>query len=297
MPRIAFFGTPELAVFVLEELALAGTKPELVVTTPDKPAGRALALTPPPTAAWAFAQGVPLLQTPTLKDPAPLAPLTAEPWDLFIVAAYNTIIPAWVLALPAHGTLNVHPSLLPKLRGPSPIRSALRDDLPSEVGVSLILLDTEVDHGPLIARHPLTPPTWPLPGRVLDELLFRAGGRLLAATLPEWLAGTRTPVPQDHPHATYTRKFEKRDGELDLTGDPYKTYCTYCAVDGWPGAYCFVARGGVPNAPRMRVGISDAVYENGTFRIRRVVPEGKREMAYEDFVRGYAPVFLPRTLA
>lgn len=296
MPRIAFFGTPELAVFVLEELALAGIVPNLVVTVPHKPAGRTLALTPPPTATWALTHKVPVLQTTTLKDPGQVAPLTADPWDLFIVAAYNTIIPAWVLALPTHGTLNVHPSLLPKLRGPSPIRSALRDNLYDAVGVSLILLDTEVDHGPLIVQRPFTPPTWPLPGRVLDELLFREGGRVLAATMPEWLSGTYIPTPQNHTYATYTKKFEKRDGELDLTGDAYRTYCTYCAMDGWPGAYCFVQRQGAPNTPRLRVSITDAVYEGGAFRIRRVIPEGKREMTYDDFVRGYAPVFLPRAL-
>jgi methionyl-tRNA formyltransferase len=186
-----------------------------------------------------------------------------------------------VLDLPHHGTLNVHPSLLPLLRGPSPVRTAIREDLRDAVGVSIIKLDAEVDHGPLVAQARVELPEWPVVGRVLDELLFREGGRLLAEVIPLWMKGEIPPEEQDHSKATFTKKFAREDGELSLTDDGYANYLKYCAMDGWPGTYFFVDKQGV----RIRVKINTAVYENGAFIVRTVTPEGKKEMPYEVFLK------------
>ena len=277
---IAFFGTPLLAVYVLEELAAAGIEPSIIVAPSDKPAGRKLTLTPPPTKVWGEEHGVPVFQTTSLRNREEVPALANSEWDLFVVAAYNIILPPWVLALPKHGVLNVHPSLLPKLRGPSPIRSAIRDDLQDAVGVSIILLDEEVDHGPIVAQANVELPEWPVRGALLDELLFREGGRLLAEAVPLWLQGAMDALPQDHTQATWSKKFTKADGELDLNADPYKNYCTFCAMDGWPGTYFFAERHGM----NVRLKVTDAEFVDGEFRVLRVIPEGKKEIAYEEWL-------------
>jgi methionyl-tRNA formyltransferase len=283
-PRIAFFGTPDLAVYVLEELLGAGIVPDIVVTVPDKPAGRTLVLTPPPVKVWALEHDVPVLQPESLRAREDCPELANSEWDLFIVAAYNVILRPWVLELPKHGNLNVHPSLLPKLRGPSPIRSALLRDTPSDVGVTIIDLDEAVDHGPIVAAASVELPEWPIRGRALDELLFREGGRLLAEVVPLWLRGAITPEVQDDSKATFTQKLVKADGKLDLAADPYENYCKYCAYDGWPGTFFFAACGG----KQVRVKVGDAHYEDGAFVIDTVIPEGKKEQPYDVFTRSCA---------
>lgn len=278
--RIGFFGTPELAVWVLEELAASGIVPGVVITAPDKPKGRKLVLTPPPVKVYAEEHGISVIQPVSLKERSMVSELANSEWDLFIVAAYTLILPQWVLDLPHHGVLNVHPSMLPLLRGPSPVRSAILTDAQDAVGVSVIKLDTEVDHGPIVAQARIELPEWPLQGGVLDELLFREGGRLLAEVVPLWIKKEITPEEQQHDKATFTKKFAREDGELDLAGDSYQNYLKYCAMDGWPGTYFFAER----NGERVRVKINTAVYENGAFMVRTVTPEGKKEMPYEVFL-------------
>lgn len=281
---IVFFGTPTLAVWVLDALCERGVIPDLIVTAPDMPAGRRLSLTPPPVKIWAERAGIPVLQTASLKDPSALPELANTPFDLFIVAAYNIILPPWALAHPRYGVLNVHPSLLPRYRGPSPVRSAILDDARDAVGVSIIQLDEKVDHGPLVAQATVELPEWPLRGNVLDEILFREGGRLLAEVVPLWVTGAITPYDQDHAHATFTKKFKKEDGELDRTQTAYRQYLHFCAMDGWPGTFYYHTR--TDTGSSMRVKITDATYRNDSFEITRVIPEGKKEMPYEAFLLG-----------
>lgn len=273
-PNIAFFGTPKFAVFVLEELERAGYAPDVIVTQPDKPAGRGLALTAPPVKKWGEERGIPVLQ-----DNLDL--VRNSDFDLFIVAAYGKILPMEILKLPAAGTLNVHPSLLPKYRGPSPVESQiLADD--RETGVSIMLIDEEVDHGPIVAQASVTPETWPLRASVLEEILARAGGELLAEIIVPYMGQELKPEPQDHTKATFTKKIEKEDGLLEIRHrmsdfEEYQKYLKFCAYDGWPGTYFF--------KDNKRIKITDAVYENGTFIPVRVIPEGKKEMSYADFSR------------
>jgi methionyl-tRNA formyltransferase len=272
--RFAFFGTPHLAVYALEEMETAGILPSVVVCAPDRPAGRKLQLTPPPVKVWAQERDIPVLQPETLKNPEAAPELFNTEWDVCMVAAYNIIIPEKLLYLPRRNTLNIHPSLLPKLRGPSPIRSAIAEDVPEAVGVSIIELDKKVDHGPIVAQARVELPEWPVPGNTLDELLFREGGRLMAEVLPLWMQGEITPEPQDDTQATHTKKFEKADGEIDVTGDAAHNYRTYCAMDGWPGTFFFDKNG-------KRVKITLAHMENEQFIINTVVPEGKKEMSWD----------------
>lgn len=276
--HIAFFGTPELAVYVLEELKEAGIIPALVVTTVDKPAGRKLTLTASPVKLWAETHEIEVLQPRSLKSDDEVELLTNSEWDLFIVAAYNYMLPKALLELPRLGVLNVHPSLLPKLRGPSPVRSAIRNDEESSVGVSIIALDEEMDHGPLIAQATVELPVWPERGAVLDEILFREGGRLLTEVIPALLKGEITPEAQQHEDATYTERFSKADGEIVLDDDGYTNYLKFCAHEGWPGTFFFANCRG----KQVRVKVTDAEYDEdtNTFVILKVIPEGKKEMEY-----------------
>lgn len=273
MFQIAFFGTPSLSVIAFEKLREAGIEPALVVTAPDKPAGRKMLLTPPPLKIWAQEHSFPFVQPEKLDAPF-IASLAEKQFDLFIVVAYGLFLPQKLLMLPRLGTLNLHPSLLPKLRGPSPIRSAILFDKKDEVGVSIITLDTEMDHGPIIAQSGPALPEWPMKGDALDTLLFQTGGALLAETIPPFLEGKITPRPQIHEEATFTKKFQKEDGLLDIiSGDPYQNYLKFCAFQGWPGVYFFDTKG-------VRTKITDAAYDHGAFVIKKVIPEGGREIPY-----------------
>lgn len=176
------------------------------------------------------------------------------------------------------GAVNMHPSLLPRLRGPSPIRSAiLRDE--KTVGVSIMLLDAEMDHGPLLAAKEV-PCEWPPRGRVLDDLLAREGAQLLAEILPRYLSGELQTHEQDHAAATYCGMFAKEDGEIRFTDDGYQNLLKVRAFDGWPGTYAFFEKDG----KTLRVKILDAELVDGAFVPTTVIPEGKDRMRYHDFL-------------
>lgn len=283
-PRIAFFGTPQLAVMVLEELEKAGFTPTLIVTRPDAPAGRGKTLTPPLTKTWGQARSIEIAQ-PEKNNPAFIADLSAKgPWDVFVVAAYGKILPQGLLNIPRRGTLNVHPSLLPKLRGPSPIISAILTD-DREVGVSVMLLDAEMDHGPLVAQETVKIKEWPPRASELEKTLAQAGGVLLAKNLIPWIDGEITAQPQDHSKATFCKMIQKEDGLLDLAADPYQNLLKIRAFEGWPGTYTFFKRGEMIIRTQI---ISAHLAEDVSLSIDTVRPEGKRDMPYADFVRSGA---------
>jgi methionyl-tRNA formyltransferase len=283
--KFVFFGTPQFAVYVLEELEAAGWLPALVVTAPDKPAGRGLKLTPPPVKLWAQARHIPILQLEKLNDEI-LHQLKTNDYTLAIVAAYGKIIPQSMLEVFPRGTLNIHPSLLPQHRGPSPIQAQILGDDPTKVGVSIMLLDDKMDHGPIIADYRLQiaelSESWPPRAFALEESLARAGGKLLAETIPAWTEGKIEPQEQNHNQATYTKKIVKDDGLVDLAADdPREIFLKLKAYDPWPGTYFFAER----NGRKVRVKIKDALWDEGVLKITRVLPEDGREMDYNDWLR------------
>lgn len=285
--RFAFFGTPELATVVLDELEEADLAPELVVTRPDAPKGRGKVLTPPPVKVWAEEKGVEVLQPKRIDDGFIRALEKRAPWDVFVVVAYGKILPKELIELPRRSTVNLHPSLLPRLRGPSPIRSAILTD-ERTTGVTIMLLDEEMDHGPILAQQVVEVSEWPPRASELEELLAHAGGQLLAETLPSWVEGTIAPQEQDHSQATYCVKLTKTDAAVSLSEDPYANLLKIRAYEGMPGSYMYFER----NGKRIRTVITDAHLDtDGSLVIDRVIPEGKREMPYEDFARsGARPV-------
>lgn len=281
-----FFGTSELSVTVLEELEKAEILPQAIICAEDKPVGRKMIITPPPTKVWALARNIPVFQPTTLREEKEngitqkIKDLVPD-CDLFIVASYGKIIPQAVLDIPKHGTLNVHPSLLPRLRGPSPIQSAILTE--EETGVSIMLLDALMDHGPLVAQEKVQIPNWPPYADELESILAHHGGKMLAQIIPQWIKGEMKATEQDHDKATLCKKIQKTDGEVDLLNTkPYEIFRKVRAFCGWPGTYFFTDY----NGTRIRVLITKAEFTEGVLSITHVKPEGKQEMSYADFQRG-----------
>jgi len=272
-PLFVFFGTPDLSVCVLEALAAHGQLPALVVTAPPQPKGRGLVLTPTPVAAWAAERGIDTL-TPKKLDQDFVDMLANSDWDVFVVAMYAKLLPKQVLDLPRRGTLNVHPSLLPKFRGPSPVLSAILAD-ERTTGVTIMQLTEKMDAGPIVAQARIEVDEdtgeggWPPKGSEFETFLATEGGRLLAETLEGWVAGTLQAEPQDEATATYTKKFSADDALIDLAGNPREQLLKIRAFDKSPRAHFF--------ADGKRIIITDAAIVDGTLKILRVIPEGKKE--------------------
>lgn len=308
-PKFVYFGGEPLGVPVLEELKAAGYLPSLVVASPDRPVGRKHILTPPPVKVWAEAHNLNVIQPEKIpkENPSPrvtlgldasvtessiktgvqlLPELFEEEWDLFIVVAYNHILPEWLINLPKHKTLNVHPSLLPLLRGASPIRSAILKDMRDEIGVSVMQLDSQMDHGPIITQKhfEIAEENWPVEGPVLDQALARLGGSLLAAAIPPHLSGDISPQEQEHEYATYCGRFTSADGELEL--DPYQLPIKSEAYQALLKIYALGDNPGVFfKYKNKRIKIHDAhIDATGKLQPTEITPEGKNRQDFKHWL-------------
>ncbi len=271
-----------MASKTLEILKEAGYIPALVVTSPDRPKGRKMIVAPPPVKIWAEKNGVPCLQPEkpdaefaeklsSLASGGPAGP--AGTWDLFIVVAYGKILPKKILSMPRLGSINIHYSLLPKYRGASPVESAILSG-ETETGVAIQQMELKMDSGPILAvqKMPIGPDeTAP----ELRERLIKIGGEMLERTLPEIAEGKIKPEPQDESRAVFCGKISKEDGHLDLSDDPVKNYNKFRAYAEWPRTFFF--------QDGKRIVITKAALSDGKFEIQKVIPEGKKEMAYEVF--------------
>ncbi len=232
--RILYLGTPDFACIPLEALVRQGYDVVGVVTQPDRPAGRRRTLTPPPVKGAAQRLGLPVLQPATLRDPAAIAPFADLRPDIGIVAAYGEILRKAVLGIPPLGYLNIHPSLLPRYRGPSPVAAAiLAGD--AQTGVTIMQLERRMDSGPVLDQVAVPMPANARTGP-LTEALFRLGTERLLDVLPRYAAGTCALQPQDEQHATLTRLITKADGVIDWTQPAAAIERAIRAYDPWPGA-------------------------------------------------------------
>lgn len=283
----AFFGTGPLAESVLAALVRAGYTPALLVTKPDAPQGRHMQMTAPHIKTWCELKGIPVLQ-PAKLDSEFCHQLSTIDYQLFVVASYGKIIPEAILNIPHHGVLNVHPSLLPKYRGPSPIESALLDGIMT-TGVSIMKLDKDMDHGPTLVQSAFIIDAHATAG-TMEVSCGQLGGELLAQALPHYLDGTLIPQEQDHNKATVCKKITKELGEITLTTRADEVQRKFRALTPWPGLYFFIDH----NDLRVRVKVTQVnITLSGTESlvasdiIERVIPEGKKEMDFESFKRGY----------
>ena len=275
--RFAFFGTSHIAVYVLDALDAAKLLPGLIVTQPPKPKGRGLGSQPTQVEVWARSHGIPVVHDSKEFENGT--------WDVAVVVDYGNFLPKQLLDIPKRGFLNIHPSLLPRLRGASPMRSAILND-EKTTGVTIMLVNEGMDEGPIVAQKKIDVEPWPIGNAALENILVPEGGRLLAQILPQWVAGEIDAHEQNHDVATYAEKITKEDGLLDLHADAYKNLLKIRAYEGWPGTYTFFERGG----KKIRVGILDADVINGKLYIHTVKPEGKKEMGYEEFLRSGAKI-------
>jgi len=235
---LVFMGTPQFALPSLRALHGAGYEIAAVYTRPDRPAGRGLRPRPPPVKELAQQLGLPVRQPESLRRPEALEELRALAPEVIVVCAYGQILRRPVLEIPPRGVLNVHPSLLPRHRGPSPIAAAILSG-DAETGVTVMLMDEGMDTGPIIAQRSL--PISPLDSAgSLAEKLSPLAAELLLETLPRWLRGEITPQPQDESRATVTRLLRKEDGAIDWALPAEEIWRRVRAFDPWPGAYTYL---------------------------------------------------------
>lgn len=235
--KLVFCGTPEFAVPSLQALVHAGHEVALVLTQPDRPAGRKQELQLPPVKQLATRLGLPVIQPERIKNNLELrADLEAIAPDAIIVVAYGRIIPQWMLDLPRFGNINVHGSLLPKYRGAAPIQWAVANG-ETETGVTTMLLDAGLDTGDTLLFHklPIGPDTT---SPQLYSQLSQIGSSLLIQTLSGLESGAILPCPQDDAAATLAPILTREDGHLDLDHrSALETYNRWRGFVPWPGAH------------------------------------------------------------
>jgi len=299
-------GTPKFGAIILEKLADSRYKPILVVTETDKPVGRKKVLTPPPVKVVAEKYEIPVLQPEKIRN-SESEIRNLEP-DLIIVAAYGKILPEEILEIPKYGCLNVHPSLLPRWRGPSPVQSAILNG-DTDSGVTIMKIAEKVDAGPVLIQRKLK-----LEGNetydVLHDKLGKMGGDLLIEIIPEWITGKIDPQLQDESRTTYTRILKKEDGKIDWEKSAEEIERQIRAFNLWPGIFTFWEKSGKlirikilkarvlnrANSKTYPIGKTLVAGQNelcvqtgkGFLIIERLQLEGKKETDSEDLLRGYS---------
>ena len=300
--RVVFMGTPEFAVPALEKLCVASDFQVVAVyTPPDRPRGRGRGVEFSPVKAAAARLGLPVLQPNSFRSGDAQNELAAYQPDVIVVAAYGKLLPPGVLNLPAYGCLNLHPSMLPRYRGPSPVVAAILDGVPV-TGVSLMLLDEGMDTGPVIVQREYVLDGTETAGELTGEL-FRAGADLLLDTLQPWISGQVKAHPQDGTQATVTRKLERSDGAADWNLTARELERKQRAFTPWPGLFTqwqgkslrlvdvvdiegYAKPGEVValSAQDVTVGIGTA---DGILGLKTLQLEGRQATTAGDFLNGY----------
>lgn len=299
--RAVFMGTPRFAVPALTALADVGCDIVGVYTQPDRRSGRGRRHAASPVKQAALERGLPVFQPASIRrDADARAQLTTLEPHLIVVAAYGLFLPPETLRLPPLGALNIHPSLLPRYRGPSPVAAAiLADDVAT--GVTVIQLDEGMDSGPILAQAE-TPIGAAETADALTARLFDMGAALLADILPKWSAGDIAPAPQDESRATITRLLSREDGAIDWRMTAVQIARQARAYHPWPGSFTHW-RGrllkvldcspmpSISDSPPGRVvalpdGVGVATGE-GVLALRRLQLEGRQAVGASEFVLGY----------
>ena len=236
MTRVVFMGTPEFAVPSLRALADAGVYDIAgVFTQPDRPAGRGKKLTACPVKQFALERGLPVCQFEKIRRPEGVAQLKALAPDVMVTAAFGQILTQEILDIPAHGTVNVHASLLPAYRGPAPINWCIVNG-ERQAGVTIMRTDAGIDTGDMLRARAVEIGEMETAGE-LTRRLSELGAELLAETLPDYLAGKIVPVPQDPEEASYQPMLKKEMGRVDWTRPAGQIACQVRGLNPWPCAF------------------------------------------------------------
>lgn len=280
--KFAFFGTPEVASQTLDILLANNLLPSLIITSPDKRAGRDLKLTPSPVSIWAKNHNIKCLKPEKLDDRFldELFRLTdQEKIDIYLVVAYGKILPEALIKYPPKKTINVHYSLLPKYRGASPLESAIQNG-ENQTGVTIQEIEYKLDSGPILATQKIPIDIMTTKAKLKEELI-EGGANLLIRTLNQIKDGTINKIPQDENQATFCGKIKKEDGLIDPQGNDLENWNKYRAFYGWPGIYFFADK----KDKKIRLKITQASFIDNKFTIEKVIPENKKEISYSDFLR------------
>ena len=309
--RVVFMGTPSYVIPVLDNLTTAPNVDTVAVyTLPDRPRGRGRSPQMPPVKERALAMQLPVYQPASMRSSIVQEELISLRPDVIVVAAYGRLLPARVLNAAPGGCLNLHPSLLPKYRGPSPIVSALLDGADT-TGVTLMLLDEGMDTGPIIAQREFAIPS-DANAETLTAKLFRRGADLLMENLSPWVSGALAANPQDDAQATITRMVVRDNGLADwsVSAEVLARRCR--AYTPWPGLFTHW-EGQVLKLMEVRALASSAVAgekeigrvvarpeeaipvgvctADGVLGLQRLQLEGRRAASADEFLRGY-PQFI-----
>ncbi|MCX6753059.1 MAG: methionyl-tRNA formyltransferase [Candidatus Nomurabacteria bacterium] len=295
--NFVFFGTPDVASETLEILKQSGFLPCLIVTAPDRPAGRKMILTPPPVKTWAIENNIPFIQPENkltnkeIYDALAILGRSDDDGqkefstensrgeqsiiDFFIVVAYGKILSEEIINMPKYGSINIHYSLLPKYRGASPVESAILNG-DNETGIAIQKMVYKMDAGPIIAMEKVAidPDEHAIE---LRKKLIKIGGDLLVNTLPDFINGKINLTEQDETKATNCKKIKKEDGILNEADSEELKYNKFRAYSLWPRTFFF--------KEDKRIIVTEAQIEDSKFVIKKVLPEGKKEISYLDFIK------------
>ncbi|OGL61768.1 methionyl-tRNA formyltransferase [Candidatus Uhrbacteria bacterium RIFCSPHIGHO2_01_FULL_47_10] len=304
--RVVYFGSPELSVPFLSALVQSTDFDVVaVVTQPEKPVGRKAIMTKSAVHEFSLKHNIPALTYKSLRTEEVAAELSKLNADVFVVVVYGKIIPKAVLDLPKFGCINVHPSLLPKYRGPSPFQEAIRMG-EKVTGVSIMLLDEGMDTGPVLAVREF-PIDERETGETIQPKIIAIGVPLFLEALRKWTTEERVAIPQDNALATYSKMLAKEDGKIDWSKSAVEIDRHVRAMKPWPGTYFVWGEDG--NNVRIVVhevqhldGMSDrapgsVLEENGhisvvcvdhsLLELITIQPEGKQKMSPNEYVRGH----------
>ncbi len=306
--RVVFFGTPEFSIPFFEALMRDQAFDVVAaVSQPDRPSGRGHHTEPTPIKTTATLHSVPVLQFTTLKSESAQLELSAVNADLFVVVAYGKIIPKFILDLPKRGCINVHPSLLPKYRGPSPMPWAIKEG-DAQTGVTIMLLDEGMDTGPLLSQVTISidaDETY----ETLMQKVQQQGAPLLVETVLRYLEGTVIPIAQDNTKATLTKLLDREDGHINWVRPIVEIERLVRAFQPWPGTWSVWKRHG-QNLRIKILGVQESDFHadvppgtvkikdhrlfvdglDGTVEITNLQLEGKSAMTASTFLLGYSDI-------
>ena len=308
--KIVFFGTPAFAVPFLKQLH---DDPSIevvaVVCQPDKPAGRSQEPSIPAVKTFALEKSIPVLQFETLRDASAVETLKSLQADAFVLVVYGKILPQDVLDIAPLGVVNVHPSMLPKYRGPSPMKTAILNG-ERETGISIMLLDSGMDSGPVLAQKPVTIDARET-NESLEQKMCDVGPFFLVETLKAYVREDLKPVPQDDSRATISKLLSRDDGHIDWSKTAVEIDRQLRAFDPWPGCWTLwnerrlkILSASVVTGPSSHddpgtvfKNENDILVTTSTefIRLTQVQLEGKQPQSIEEFVNGH-PDFITSRL-
>lgn len=304
--KVIFTGTSEFSSLILRSIkSQTDWDIVLVISEPGKPAGRGNAITDSPVSVDAKELNLNLITPVSISESADII-ASKEP-NAMIVAAYGQLIPKKIFDIPKFKTVNIHPSLLPKLRGPSPIQTALLEGV-KETGVSLMLIDEKMDRGPVLSQEPVKISDGD-DYQTLENKLSDLGSKMLIRDLPKYIAGIINPVPQNEADATYTHLIKKENGRADWNKSAGEIYNQWRAFSKWPGLFTFfknrngknirlklieIKKASGPNKPAGEIFCADkdlfVACADGAIKIKKFQPENSKTLSSVEFINGYGYV-------